>query len=75
MKVFVFLVILFVISIIPVADAQFGEKASHESIEVVINSVGEVHVKHVVHSSNVPRQVFHTTLPSRKSSRPHLKAM
>ena len=59
MKVFVFLVILSVISIIPVADAQIslGEKASHESIEVIINSVGEVHVKHVVRQSAVPIQV------------------
>jgi len=57
MKVFGFLVILFVISIIPVANAQFGEKATSESIEVVINSVGEVHVKHVVRSSSVPNQI------------------
>jgi len=57
MKVFGFLVILFVISIIPVADAQFAEKAVQKSVEVVINSDGEVHIKHVVVSSNVPKQV------------------
>jgi len=59
MKVFGFLIILFIISIIPVADAQFSlaEKASHVSIEVIINSVGEVHVKHVVRQSTVPIQV------------------
>ena len=59
MKVFVFLVILSIIFVIPVADAQIsiGEKAVQKSVEVVINSVGEVHVKHVVLSSNVPRQL------------------
>jgi len=57
MKVFGFLVILSIISIIPVADAQFGEKATQKSVEVIINSDGEVHVKHVVVSSNAPKQV------------------
>ncbi len=59
MKVFVFLVIISIISIIPVADAQIslGEKASHESIEVIINSVGEVHLKHDVRQTSVPIQV------------------
>jgi len=56
-KVFGFLIILSIISVIPVADAQFAEKAVHRSVEVIINSVGEIHVKHVVASSNVPRQV------------------
>jgi len=59
MKVFEFLVILSIISVIPVADAQIsiGEKAVQKSVEVIINSAGEVHVKHVVVSSNVPKQV------------------
>jgi len=59
MKVFGFLVILSIISIIPIADAQIsiGEKAVQKSVEIIINSVGEVQVKHVVVSSNVPKQV------------------
>jgi len=59
MKVFGFLVILLIICVIPVADAQIsiGQKADQRSIQVVINSVGEVHVKHVVASSHTPRQV------------------
>jgi len=59
MKVLGFLVILFVISIIPVVDAQIsiGEKAYQKSVDVIINSVGEVHVKHVVGSSGSPKQV------------------
>jgi len=59
MKVFGFLVILSIISVIPIADAQvsIGQKADQRSVEVIINSVGEVHVKHVVASSNTPRQV------------------
>ncbi len=56
LKVFGFLVILLIISVIPVADAQIslGQKDDHRSIEVVINSVGVVHVKLVVASSNTP---------------------
>jgi len=59
MRVFGFLVILSIISLIPVADAQisFAEKAVQKSVEVIINSVGEIHVKHVVVSSNVSKQV------------------
>ena len=56
-KVFGFLIILSIISVIPIADAQFAEKAVQRSVEVIINSVGEIHVKHVVALSNVPRQV------------------
>ena len=58
-KIFGFLVTLLMISIIPVADAQIsiGEKAIQKSVEVIINSVGDVHVKHVIRSSNVPTQV------------------
>ena len=59
MKILGFLVILFLISVIPVADAQLsiGAKAVQKSVEVIINSDGEVHVKHVVISSNSPSQV------------------
>jgi len=55
-KIFGFLVILLMISIIPIADAQIsiGEKAIQKSVDVIINSVGDVHVKHVVKSSNLP---------------------
>ena len=57
-KIFGFLVILLIISIVPVADAQIsiGEKSNQRSVEVFINSDGGVHVKHVVTSSNVPNQ-------------------
>ncbi len=58
-KIFGFLVILLIIFVIPVADAQIsiGEKAKQESVEVIINSDGKIHVKHIVVSSSVPRQV------------------
>ena len=47
------------ISIIPIVDAQIsiGEKAVQKSVEVTINSVGDVHVTHVIRSSNVPTQI------------------
>ena len=59
MKILGFLIILSIIFVIPVADAQLslGQKAVQKSVEVVINSDGDVHVKHVVISSNLPSQV------------------
>jgi len=66
MKGFGFLVILFLISVIPVADAQIslGIDAVQKSVEVTINSDGEVHVKHVVRSSNLPNdlELIHGTV-------------
>jgi len=58
-KIFGFLIILLTISIIPIANAQIsiGEKAIQKSVEVIINSVGDVHVKHVVKSSNSPNDL------------------
>ena len=58
-KIFGFLIILLTISIIPVANAQIsiGEKAIQKSVEVIINSVGDVHIKHVVKSSNSPNDL------------------
>ena len=55
-KIFGLLGILIAISLIPLADAQIsmGEKAVQKSVEVMINPDGEVHVKHVVRSSNLP---------------------
>jgi hypothetical protein len=58
-KIFGFLVVLALISIIPVANAQIsiGEKAAQKSVEVIINSEGNVHVKHIVYSSNLPKDL------------------
>jgi len=58
-KIFGFLIILLMISIIPVANAQIsiGEKALQKSVEIIINSVGDVHIKHVVKSSNLPNDL------------------
>jgi len=55
-KIFGILGILIAISLVPLAYAQIsiGEIAEQKSIEVTINSDGEVHVKHVVSSSNFP---------------------
>ncbi|NWJ83285.1 hypothetical protein HX854_00845 [Marine Group I thaumarchaeote] len=59
MKILGFLIILSIILVIPVADAQLslGQKAVQKSVEVVINSDGDVHVKHVVDSSNYPKDL------------------
>ncbi len=55
-EIFGFLVILSLIAVIPIADAQIsiGQKAIQKSVEVTINSEGEVHVKHIVRSSSLP---------------------
>ena len=55
-KIFGLLVILSLIVVIPIADAQIsiGQKANQKSVEVIINSEGEVHVKHIVHKSSLP---------------------
>ncbi len=50
---------IFIVAI-PTAYAQgisIGEKAEQKSVEVVISSSDEIHVKHVIASSNSPRQV------------------
>ncbi len=58
-KIFGFLIILLIISIVPIVDAQIsiGEKALQKSVEIIINSVGDVHVTHVVKSSNLPNDL------------------
>ena len=55
-KIFGLLGILIIISLVPFAYAQIsiGDSTLQKSIEVRINSDGEVHVKHVVRPSNVP---------------------
>ncbi len=56
--IFSLLVILIGGSIIP-ADAQItiNKNAIQKSIEVNIDSIGNVHVKHVIKSANSPKQV------------------
>ena len=58
-KQVVFFIILVFITAIPTVYAQeisIGEKAVQKSVEVVISS-DDIHVKHVIASSNSPRQV------------------
>ena len=59
-KQVVFFIILAFIIAIPTAYAQeisIAEKAEQKSVEVVISSSDEIHVKHVITSSNSPKQV------------------
>lgn len=58
-QVIFFIILVFIIAI-PTAYAQeisIGEKAEQKSVQVVISSSDEIHVKHVITSSNSPRQV------------------
>ena len=58
-KIFGIIIILLLITVVPDVYAQtsIDEKAKHKSLEVVINSAGNVNVKHVISSSNSPKQV------------------
>ena len=58
-KIYGFLVIFLIIFVIPTVDAQvsFGEKAKQKSVTIVINSEGDVHVKHVISPANLPKQI------------------
>ncbi|MDH5658499.1 MAG: hypothetical protein OEY17_04065 [Nitrosopumilus sp.] len=58
-RVFGFLVILLMSSIVSMADAQISleEKDVQRSVEVVINSEGDVHVKHVISPANIEKHV------------------
>ena len=54
----VFSIIVSILIIIPAAYAQvFEEQSRQKSIEVLINSSGEVHVKHVVDGLSFPNQI------------------
>jgi len=58
-KIFGLLGILVIISLVSLADAQIsiGEKADQKSVEVIINSDGDIHVTHVVRSSDLPQDL------------------
>lgn len=59
-KQVVFFIILVFIIAIPTVNAQeisIGEKADQKSVKVVISSSDQIHVKHVIASSNSPKQV------------------
>ena len=54
----IFLIIFSVIIIIPVANGQISTaEVKQKSVEVTINSTGEVHVIHIIERSNSPGQI------------------
>jgi hypothetical protein len=54
----VFLIIFSVLIIIPSANAQISiGEAKQKSVEVSINSTGEVHVTHIINKLDSPRQI------------------
>jgi len=58
LKLIAFMTLLFIVAIPTVyAQISIGEKATQTLVEVTINSSNEVHVKHVIASSNTPTQV------------------
>ena len=59
-KIFAILSIIVLVLVIPSASAQevnIGEKARQKSVEVIISEEGNVHVKHIVSSSNSPKYI------------------
>ena len=58
-KIVGFFAILLLISLVPIADAQIsiGQKADQKSVEVNIDLEGNVHVKHVIRSSDLPKDL------------------
>lgn len=59
LKQIAFFMTLLLIVAIPTVYAQIsiGQKAEQKLVEVVINSSNEIHVKHVISSSNMPQQL------------------
>jgi len=58
-RISIFIIILLVL-VIPSVSAQeisIGEKANQKSVKVTISDEGDIHVKHVVDSSNSPKQM------------------
>ena len=54
----IFLIIFSLIIIIPTANAQIStEEVKQKSVQVTINSTGEVHVIHIIDRSNSPGQI------------------
>jgi hypothetical protein len=56
-SIFVFSIIFSVLIILPSANAQIFDDSKQRSIEVKINSLGEVEVTHVVAGQNEPHQI------------------
>lgn len=60
MKIIIVFTIISLILVIPPVNAQgidIGEKAKQKLVEMTISKNGDIHVKHVVGSSKIPRQV------------------
>jgi len=60
MKIFAIFIIISLILVIPSTSAQeinIEEKARQKSVEVIISNTGDIHVKHIVSSSNSPKQI------------------
>jgi len=60
MKIFAIFIIISLILVIPSISAQeinIEEKAKQKSVEVIISNTGDIHVKHIVSSSNSPKQI------------------
>ena len=58
-RIFAVLIIISLVTIIPASHAQLtvGEKANQKSVEVRIDSEGNVHVIHVIDDAKSPKQV------------------
>ena len=65
----VFLIILACVVVTPLSYAQvLNENSMQKSVKVMINSDGDVHVTHVIKSSNSPHQSYLDPLRPSSSS-------
>ncbi len=56
-SIFIIFSLILVIPSVNAQEVSITEKANQKSIEIVISDEGDVHVKHIVDSSNSPKQV------------------
>jgi len=55
--IFTLVSLILVIPSISAQEVSIGEKANQKSVKVIISDEGDIHVKHIVSSSNSPKQV------------------
>ena len=58
-KIVIFIIVSLIL-VVPSVSAQeinIGEKANQKLVKVIISDEGDIHVKHIVSSSNSPKQV------------------
>ena len=56
-SIFIIFSLILVIPFVSAQEINIGEKANQKLVKVIISDEGDIHVKHIVSSSNSPKQV------------------